>query len=379
MRGTQTIGHAAFAGACFCVLVGCLPERKRRQSSHAELAERIASVDAQASPPLPPAVVETLRSVHEQKLEITPPASPLQRLEFGSGRLLQALKDNVVFRETKQGNAVAEANVGAVRAVAHGPDGSLFALGSSGGTRLEPRSTAPKGFPHVAFFPGSLLFGDLEEPSHFYVYYAQEQQLAWYSFPTAAGSFLPIDAKFAVEGCVGALGLLRDGAFVCRTASGLLRKAPRGRRVDFKLPVGCAEPFRLLPAKRLDELFSVLRSGEVVQLRLGAGTPVIGRFQLPATPFAAAANAEALAFLTVGRPDPGQPRVWALLVTDFQGQVRFRAELPATAASADERWLQALVEDKNLAISEFEPLVAVGGPAHVAVWNYAEGRQVFAR
>ncbi len=100
----------------------------------------------------------------------------------------------------------------------------------------------------------------------------------------------------------------------------------------------------------------------------------------PASPFAvAASNGEALAFILVSPPAPGLPRRWQLLVTDFNGQQRFQTDLVENGVSAADDWMQAVVEDKNLAISEYDPLVAVGGAERVWVWDYAKGRQMFAR
>jgi hypothetical protein len=265
-----------------------------------------------------------------------------------------------------------------VLTVARGIDGSLIALGLTGGVRLESRFTKPRAFAHVAFFPGAALFPDLSDPSHFFVFYAGEKQLLHYAFEAEAGSFLPIEDQFPLEGCVGAPVLLRDGAFVCTTTDGIERRAPRGRETRFKLPtvVGAV---RLVPAKRLDELFAVLATGEVIHVRLQVGAPVLGTFQLPARPFAAVGNAEALAFVLVSRPAPGSPRHFTLSVTDLEGQERYKAELPSPSASAGDDWLETVIGDKNLAISEFEPLVAVGGPDSVGVWDYARAAAVFTR
>ncbi len=347
--------------------------------------ERVAPVSATpvSSAPTPgalaaaSAIADTLRTVHAEKLEVTAPSVQPARLAFGPGRLLQATAGKVVLRDVTDGRVLADAPLEAFRAMARGTDGALFALGRDRSVRFE--AAAPKGFPHATFFPGSSLFPDLEHPDHFYVYDSEQASLYRYSFEAEGGALLPIDAQFSLEGCVSALALLRDGAFVCRSSGGIARRAPRGRKSEVKLPAGVAEPLRLLPAKRLDELFSVSRSGEVTHLRLENGTPVLGHFQLPAPPFAASANADALAFILVSPPAPGAPRHWALLVTDFDGQPRFQTDLVEKSASAGDDWLQALVEDKNLAISEYDPLVAVGGGEKVWVWDYAKGRQVFAR
>jgi hypothetical protein len=382
MRGAQTIGRLGGAAACLALLGSCDGRRHppRTRPPHSALSAAPAADGASAAAPsLLAPIAQALEEVHEQKLEILPPRDETPRLAFGKGRLAQALNDKVVFRDTRDGAVLAEAELGAVRAVAAGVDGSLIALGPAEGTRLDPRSAKPRSFPHVAFFPGCALFADLEDPTHFYVYYGGQPQLFHYAFEAEAGSFLPIEDRFPLAGCVAAPALTRDGAFLCTTADGIERRAPRGREARFKLPAGVSAGVRLLPAKRLDDVFSVSRTGEVVHLRLQPGLPVLGRFRLPALPFAAVANAEALAFVLVSSPAPGSARLWTLLVTDFDGKERFKVALPSKGAPASEDWLKVVIGDKNLAISEFEPLVAVGGAESVGVWDYARGAAAFAR
>ena len=327
---------------------------------------------------MPAAIAETLRSVREEKLPIRAPRVALQRLDFGLGRLAQAAGERVIFRDTERGDSITEPVTGAVRAVAHGSDGSLFAIGATSGVRLLPRASAAKSFPAPIFLPDATAFADLADPSHFFIFVPSDQQLYQYSFESEAGSVLLLDEHFAFTGCSGAFGLLRDGAFVCGTDSGLARKAPRGARTTSPWP-SAAQRFRLLPAKRLDELFAIDLDGDVQHLRWAGNLQVLGHFQLPALPYAAASNGEALAFVLVSPTNTQQARRWSLLVTDFEGQPRFQAELAAKPAPVTDDWLAAVVEDKNLAISGFQPLVAVGGASQVTVWNYAEGRQVFAR
>jgi hypothetical protein len=385
MRAAQTIRRLSNACLWLALLVGCEPKRKRPEPHKAPEHERVrpmpsASAAQNSSAALAAAAVaETLRSVHEQRLEITPLADLADRLAFGPGRLLQAATNKVILRDVQQGDALVDTALEGVRAVALGSDGALFAVGALGGVRFVPHGNAHVGFPHVTFFPGAGLFPDLEDPNEFYVYASGEPQLYRYPFTAEASAFLAMDAQIPMADCQAVVGLLRDGAFVCRTTTGLARHAPRGSHTAFKLPKGFAEPFRLLAAKRLDELFSVDASGLVVHWRLGAGLPELAHFQLPAPPYAAASNGESLAFVLVSAPEPEQARRWSLLVTDFTGQPRFQSELSAQSAPAGEDWEEAVTEDKNLAISGFEPLVAVGGADHVQVWNYAEARALFDR
>jgi len=388
MGATRTIRRALFA-ACLALLGACDSKGKRAQRPAPSavpraLASQTVAEKPRPSPsavPLPSAVVQTLRSLREQRLEIAPPTVQSALLAFGTGRLLQASLDKVTFRDSARGEVITEASIGAVRAVAHGSDGSLFAVGASDGARLEPRMKGAKHFPRVIFLPGSQLLPDLETPSHFYVYYPVDAQLFSYAFASQGGSILPIEASFQLEGCLEPMTQLRDGAIVCRTAAGFVRQAPRGSRAEFGFPASDDPWVRLLPGMRLDEFFAISKAGEVVHLRLAGGLVVLARFRLPAPAYAATANTEALAFILVANPQPGQGQVrrWSLLVTDLDGKPRFESDLPGTVPSAEEEWVRTVVEDKNLAISGFEPLVAVGGAKRVSVWDYAQGRELFTR
>ncbi|MEO8901250.1 MAG: hypothetical protein ABI627_06970 [Polyangiaceae bacterium] len=386
MRAAQTIWRLSSVGCWIALTSACdfgskppVPRDTRTVAPRLELPSSEASETPKITPAAASAVAETLRAVHEQRLPVSAPSIQPARLALGAGRLLQATTNEVLLRDAKSGEVLTKAPLDAVSALAEGSDGSLFALALSGGVLFIPHQNGARGFPHVTFFPGSALFPDLQDPSHFFVHLANDPLLYRYSFEAEGGAVLPIESQFEGPGCSSEVSLLRDGAFVCSTGSSIVRKAPRGSKTEFKLPPGMSDALRLLPAKRLDELYSVGRSGEVVHLRLAAGTPVVARFQLPAPPFAALGSNDALAFLLVSPPGPGQPRHWTLLVTDLAGEPRFHVDLPEKSASADEDWLAAVTADKNLAISWAEPLVSVGGAAHVQVWDYAQGRELFAR
>lgn len=380
--------------SCFGLFGACHSngkQAKRRAPSEAPSGFALASggtgsgetpKPAAVPAPKPPAIVQALSSLRDRRLEIAPPTVQSELLSFGAQRLVQATFDKVTFRDSTQGQVITEASLGAPRAVAHGPDGSLFAIGASGGALLEPRAKTVKRFPHVPFLPGSRLLPDLEDPSHFFVFYPEGGELYFYPFASQASSLVPIEASFQLQGCREPLTQLRDNAIVCRTEPGFLRQAPHGTRAEYPTPNGVpsdAPLLRLLPGMRLDEFFAVTRGGEVFHLRLAETLLLLAHFRLPAPPYAAAANTEALAFVLVSDPRSESSRRWSLLVTDLEGRLRFERELPSQAPSAEEDWVAAVVEDKNLAISGFQPLVAVGGPRRVTVWDYAQARELFTR
>jgi len=388
MRGEETIERSTrrvLALASLFAVVACQGQHRPSKKPPPRSATSVALETDQRAPaqpserPLPPPIAQALTEVHEQKAEIAPERDAITRLAFGKERLAQAMENKVVFRDLKDGSVATESELGTVYAVSESPNGSVFALGLSGGAWLEPEHKKARSFPHVAFFRGAALYPDLEQPNDFYVYYELQHELFHYSVESEGGAFLPIDERYPLTGCESAPEATRDGAFLCTTADGVERRAPRGREARFVWPKGVSPAVHLLGAKRFDEIYAVARSGEVTRLRLEPGMPEQARFQLPALPYAAVANAEALAFVLVTPPRAGAQRRFTLLVTDFDGQERLKVELPSRGAEASDDWLKAVIGDKNVALSRFEPLVAVGGSDSVSVWDYARGSLVFSR
>ena len=115
MGATRTIRRALVVAACPALLGACHSDAKpggRRPPTQAPRgpasAVSVGTSAEQPKPvptptPAPSAVVQTLRSLREQRLEIAPPATPSERLAFGTGRLLQASLDKATFRDSQQG------------------------------------------------------------------------------------------------------------------------------------------------------------------------------------------------------------------------------------------------------------------------------------
>src|SRR6478609_7771373 len=225
MGAARTIRPVAAAIGCLALLGACHSDGKsaKRRTPQAKGAFASASVaegagerpkSAATAAPKPSAIVQTLSALRAHRLTIAAPTVQRELLAFGAHRLVQASLDKATFRDSKDGQVVTEASIGMVRAVSHGPDGSLFAIGSSSSALLEPRMKAAKRLPHVTFLPDSRLLPDLEGPSHFYVYYPEGAQLNSYPLSRASDSVLPIEAIFHLDGCGEPMTQLRDGAFV---------------------------------------------------------------------------------------------------------------------------------------------------------------------
>lgn len=390
MRSAGTIGRskaeARFAALLTLMLAFACDRRHapkkappRSSSSSSVNLERESPSLPASEPTLAPPIAHALEEAHQQKAEIPALRDGITRLAFGKDRLAQAMENKVVFRDLADGSIATESDLGTVHAVAASTNGGVFALGLAAGAWLEPQRKKARPFPHVAFFRGAALYPDLERPTQFYVYYELQHELFRYSLEVEGGAFLPIEDRYPLTDCEAPPSATRDGAFVCVTATGVERRAPRGREARFTWPKGVSPAVQLLGAKRFDEVYAVESSGEVVRLRLEPGMPEQARFQLPAPPFTASANADTLAFVLLAPPAGGKARQFTLLVTDFDGHARFDTDLPSKDAEASDDWLKGVIGDKNLALSSFAPLVAVGGPNAVSVWDYAQGKLVFSR
>jgi hypothetical protein len=325
--------------------------------------------------------VRELEGLRAKKLPLVAPRAPLGGLAFGKACLAQALPESVAFRDLTSGEAFAEAAIGAPRAIAVRPGGGLLALGAHGSARLEPAERSPHSLGAASFFPGSWLLPDLEDRMRFYVMYPSGQQIFRYDIGEAIAGMLPIAEQHTLAGYAGALTLTRDGAFVYATDHGeIARSAPRGSHTIFPRAAGQALPWRLLPAERLDEVWSVADDGQVELLELARGLPVPKRFRVDGQPFEVAANHDSLAFIVTSLVDSDAgARSWSLLVVDFDGHERFKIELPAPEIGTDDAWFEKLAHGKELALSAFAPLVAVGGSAAVQVFDYRTRTKVFAR
>ena len=109
----------------------------------------------------------------------------------------------------------------------------------------------------------------------------------------------------------------------------------------------------------------------ITTIRTGAGGAVA--CDLFATP-----GAHVLAVLALAQGG-GKPRTFWLQVYDEQGAERFRRELPSDPATSGEDWLAGVTRNKNLALSEAQNKVAVGGPGWLGVWDLESGARLDVR
>jgi hypothetical protein len=168
---------------------------------------------------------------------------------------------------------------------------------------------------------------------------------------------------------------MRDGVLLYRAADGVRRAVPGGRAHPLKTDL---VPWRLLPGRRVDQAWAVGDDGRLELWQVGERIAVLARASLGAAPFDVAASSEHLAAVIV-EEGGGRPRRFRLVVLSEKGEEVMRQDLPTDAPTEDERWAARAGQDRHVALSDTEPLVAVGGPGGVSVRRIPDGAAVLDR
>jgi hypothetical protein len=162
--------------------------------------------------------------------------------------------------------------------------------------------------------------------------------------------------------------------FLYRSTDGVRRALPEGRPQPFAPDF---RPWRLLPGRRVDEAWAVAEDGRVELWQLGERLLVKARFTAGAAPFSAAASSDYLALVLVD--ETAAERRFRLRVFQNDGTPILERVLPPGPPETGEDWTEVAVRDRHVALSETEPLVAVGGPGALQVFRLPAGDQVLTR
>jgi len=369
-------GWGARLGA-WLALAGCegapTPPPRDMPGSPPHAARSAPATDAGV--PAPSAIVE----LRARRLDLEPTRLAAQRLAF-TRRHLGVLTDaELVLLETEGWSVARRLAVRGPRRVVAAVDGALVALTEDATLRVQPRDGSLERHGRITLFPGSELWSDRREPAVLWVHHASDAALYRYRLvPGGAGSLLAPEARFELPGHDGrAVTSLPDGAFAYTGGERLHRLYPGGRAQSFPLPAATAPPWRLLPSRRLDELWTATAAHDLERLRLGAPLVGVARIPLPGEPFAIAASEGFVATVHAER-SPDGPRAWSLVVSDAGGARRFAAPLPPEPVPAADDWVARATRDREVALARVDPWVAVGGPSGVAVWRASSGQPLLA-
>lgn len=327
-------------------------------------------------------LVAELRSA---KLDVAPRRVPTQRLAFGKDRLAQLTESELVLRDTKDMKELARLPVTGPRRVVTLADGSVLVAAQADVWHVPKDPKKAERYARVPLFPDSLLLGDRREKRRLWVHHGLDPTLFPYELGEA-GRVETLDLIELREADQKGIALLKDGSYVYTAGAKLERFFPGGKRWSLGLPPG-AEIWRVLTTRRLDEIWLARSDGKLVLAQLSDSALTVKKtLELPGS-FDIATNDTEVALLSLesrpadkaAAPDAGLPaRAWRLLVLDADGKELFSAELPLDAAGASEDWVRELTKNRGVALAPSQPLVAVGGPSFLGVWNYRDKSQVLA-
>lgn len=329
-----------------------------------------------AAPPVPSALV----GLRERSLQLEPRARASERIAFGKGRFAQ-LRNDALIVHSIDGQIVTRVPVTAPRAVVELADGNLLAADKEHTYFLEATTAKVEVKPRVTLFLDSVLLADRRTKNQFWVVYPMGPSLYHYDLTKDAGSLLSfadfVDLGPKLHGArVGAALGLKDGSFALVAGQRVWRVFGSGR-VDAMTPSEPERPIaRLLLARTLGEVWAVRADGVAERLTLAARMQRTGKIALDPPPFDVASSDECLAVVHLEQR-AGQPKRFSLRVYDYEGKSLFERALPApTGFAAGEDWVDQVTRDEGVALSATAPLVAVGGPGRLQVYDLKTGATV---
>ena len=314
-----------------------------------------------------------LTKLRSEKLDLSQRRVPPQRLAFGSEYLGLLSDSHLVLRKTKTWKETGRIAIDGARQLIALQDGSLLAIGRDATYHLERRAKAPTRHAHVPLFAESVLYADRRQYSGFGVVHAFDARLYRYDLEETAYGLLRIQQRVDLTGFDGrAFAALNDGSFLYTACPDFHRFFPEGKRMQSAAPAPCGDVWRLLLASRLDQVWTVRNGGIVDLVLIGATFRRLRSLELPGSLFDITANAKYLAAVRL-QQIPGQPREWWLTVVGLRGKQHLNVKLPTDPAPPVDDWLARFTENKNIALSRKAPLVAVGGPTWLGIWNIKSG------
>jgi hypothetical protein len=309
-----------------------------------------------------------------RRLKLAPLRSGTSRIAFGTRRLGILGKNELLVRDDEHFQEVVRLPITEPYGVTRLFDGSLLALGRTGGARLLPQDKVAHAVRALPLATGAPLLPDRRYPDRLWVLSGAGKALFAYDLGTAEHDYVVADVWVDLDGFDRrAFGSLRDGSFVYTTAAGLLQFYGPQKKAPIAGELG--DIFRLLPGSRPDTVWALTRENATLFRILAGLLYRLDSVHFEAMPFATDAAGEYLVALELSQPDDA-PWRFVLEVFDVRGGRRLRAELPAEE-SVTEDWVMELTRDRDLSVWATPPRVAVGGPTHLSVWAADDGKSLY--
>lgn len=345
----------------FAVFLGC---RDADSNKRALPVPRPSSSDA-----LSRAVGSVLADMRS-RLSVAAPAWQLQPLAFGSRLFVRLREESAEVYSVPELKLLYEQKLSGPRGAVALAGGAVLVVGESEAYRVDPGAKRAVEIAPLPWVPGTVLLAERREPG--IVWGVQRGGRLFVEQKLVKKDERRANEPFSFEGYEGgAVTALRDAAFLFRSSAGVSRSMPRGRPVVYATPF---DAWRILPAPRVDQAWLVAADGAVERVQLTDRLSVVQKLSLGAAPIDVAANRDYLAAVVVDEPTGAERRFRLVVLTNEGARVLDRPLSPGPPATG-ENWAEAAVRDRSVALSESEPLVAVGGSGALQILKLPSGEQ----
>jgi hypothetical protein len=317
---------------------------------------------------------QLVAEIRSEKLDVAPRRVPAERLAFGKGKLAQLTEQALIVRDTSKFSTLSTLPVSEPRRVTTLADGTLLVAGKSDVLTVPGDATKTERYPRIPLFVDSLIFADKRDKTKLWVLHGIDPTLYPYQLGEA-GKLDTLDLVQLPELDQKGFAALKDGSFVYTAKEQLHRFFPGGKTWKLALPPG-AEVWRILTTKRIDELWLARADGKLELAQITANRLVVKKTLEAPGAFDIASNDSDIALLRLERGEGGK-RSWKLMVFDSGGKDEMLVELPLDPVKGTgEDWVRDLTRNRAVVLSSYAPLVAVGGPTWLSVWNYEKNERV---
>lgn len=319
-------------------------------------------------------VASALAEVRTKKLDLVAPEWEEQNLTFGRRLFVRLTSGKLeAFAVPSMAPLFSEPLEGP-RGLVELAGGSVLAVGAELTLRVDPDAKTPVRLPRISATPGVVFLPERRNSTQIWAVHR--------GGGIAARHELALDRELSLNGTInlegydgGPVASMKNGELLFRAADGVRITVPEGR----PRPQRAADlrPWRLLPARRVDQAFALDAGGEVRLWQLGEGLLVRKRITLGKRPISAASSGDLLAVVLVTESTSG--RSFELRVLSAEGETLFTRSLEAPSAAVGDDWAAELVSDHGVVLSESDGLVAVGGPTRLRVFSFRSGESVLER
>ncbi len=312
------------------------------------------------------AAASAVASFRAERLTIPPRTSPAEQIAVQGTRVGRLERDRLIVSEPGTSSASLSFPLPGAELVVPAAAGGLLAMGKDGLLLLNHREKAPRRFPRVTLFPGSMVLPDLIDTQRLWVRHLRAPVLYGYALEAEARGLLPLTAQFELAGVAdGPFLALRDGSFIHLHGSDWQRFFPQGKRFDLRGTGHGAKPFRVLLARRIDQFFVLYEDARLDRVQIQERLQVVWSHQLDALPIDVVAAGNTLVLLNTERR--GRTLGWWLEVIRPD---KSKARLALGDSEPDSfrgDWVNNQLKPRGLAASE--QWVAVGGLQGLRVWR----------